>query len=81
MCFWENIKSHWFILLIKSYDVIVVIELMQATMENIILAKGNYVDLLINDQVIGLARDESTKSGTYHVGERVDNLCHSTTFD
>ena len=58
MCFWENIKSHFtrFILLITSYDVIVVTELMQATMENIILAKGDYVDLLINDQVIVLAR-------------------------
>ena len=74
MCFWGNIKSHFtrFIILITSYDVIVVTELMQATMENIILAKGDYVDLLINDQVIGLARVESAEFGTYYVGERVN---------
>ena len=41
-------------------------------MENIILAKGDYVDLLINDQVIGLGRVESAQSGTYYVGERVN---------
>lgn len=71
MCFYENIKSHftWFNLLITSYDLIVVT---QATMENIILAKVDYVDLLINDQVIGLGRVESAKSGTYYVGERVN---------
>lgn len=45
---------------------------MQATMENIILAKGDYVDLLINDQVIGLARVESIESGIYYVGKRVN---------
>jgi hypothetical protein len=74
VCFWENIKSHftWFNLLITSYDLIVVTELIQATMENIILAKGDYVDLLINDQVIGLGRVESAESGTYYVGERVN---------
>ena len=74
MCFWGNIKSHLtrFILLITSYNVIVVTELMQATMENIILAKGDYVDLLINDQVIGLGRVESAESGTYYVGKKVN---------
>ena len=74
MCFCENIKSHFtrFNLLITSYDLIVVTELIQATMENIILAKGDYVDLLINDQVIGLGRVESEESGTYYVGERVN---------
>ena len=41
-------------------------------MENIILAKGDYVDLLINDQVIGLGRVESTESGTYYVRERAN---------
>ena len=41
-------------------------------MENIILEKGDYVDLLINDQVIGLGRVESAESGTYYVGERVN---------
>jgi len=45
---------------------------MQATMENIILAKGDYVDLLINDQVIGLGRVESAESGTYYVGKKVN---------
>jgi hypothetical protein len=74
VCFCENIKSHFtrFNLLITSYDLIVVTELIQATMENIILAKGDYVDLLINDQVIGLGRVESAESGTYYVGERVN---------
>ena len=74
MCFCENIKSHFtrFNLLITSYVLIVVTELIQARMENIILAKGDYVDLLINDQVIGLARVESAESGTYYVGERVN---------
>ena len=74
MCFYENIKSHLtrFNLLITSYDLIVVTELIQATMENIILAKGDYVDLLINDQVIGLGRVEFAKSRTYYVGERVN---------
>ena len=41
-------------------------------MENIILAKGDYVDLFINDQVIGLGTVESAESGTYYVGERVN---------
>ena len=74
MCFCENIKSHLtrFNLVITSYDLIVVTELIQATMENIILAKGDYVDLLINDQVIGLGRVESVESKTYYVGERVN---------
>lgn len=77
VCFCENIKSHftWFNLLITIYGLIVVTELVQARMENIILAKGDYVDLLINDQVVGLGRVESTESGTYYVGERV-NACY-----
>ena len=72
VCFFENIKSHftWFNLLISIYGLIVVTELVQATMENI--AKGDYVDLLINDQVIGLGRVLSTKFGTYYAKERVN---------
>ena len=74
MCFCENIKSHftWFSVLITIYDLIVVTELVQARMENKILAKGDYVDLLINDQVIGLGRVESIESGTYYAEERVN---------
>ena len=41
-------------------------------MENIIFTRGNYVDLLINDQVIGLGRVESTNTGTCFGGERVN---------
>jgi len=41
-------------------------------MENIILTKGDYVDLLINGQVIGLGRVESTDTETYCGGERVN---------
>ena len=41
-------------------------------MENIILTKGDYVDLLINGQVIGLGRVESTDTGTYCGRERVN---------
>ena len=44
-------------------------------MENIILEKGYYVDLLINDQVVGLGRVESIESGTYYARERV-NACY-----
>ena len=75
VCFCENIKSHftWFNLLITIYGLIVVTELVQATMENI--SKGDYVDLLINDQVVGLGRVEYTESRTYYVGERV-NACY-----
>ena len=46
--------------------------MIQATRENIILAKGDYVDLLINDQVIGLGRVKYAESGNYYVGERVN---------
>jgi hypothetical protein len=42
------------------------------TMENIILTKGDYVDLLINGQVIGLGRVESTNTGTFMDRERVN---------
>ena len=35
------------------------------TVENIILTRGDYVDLLINGQVIGIGRVESTYSKTY----------------
>ena len=41
-------------------------------MENIILTKGDYVDLLINGQVIGLGRVESIDTGTYCGRERVN---------
>ena len=77
MCFCENIKSHftWFDLLITIYDLIVVTKLVQARMENIILEKWDYVDLLINDQVVGVGRVESTESGTYYSGESV-NSCY-----
>ena len=37
------------------------------TMENIILTRGDYVDLLINAQVIGLGRVESTETTTHYV--------------
>jgi hypothetical protein len=40
-------------------------------MENIILTKGDYVDLLINGQVIGLGRVESTNTGNFYGRERV----------
>ena len=60
--------------LITIYGLIVLTELVQATMENI--SKGDYVDLLINDQAVGLGRVESIESGTYHVGERV-NACYA----
>ena len=77
MCFCENIKSHftWFNILITIYDLIVVIELVQARMENIILEKGDYVDLLINDLVVGIGRVESIESRTYYARERV-NACY-----
>ena len=73
----KNIKSHftWFNLLITIYDLIVVIELVQARMENIILEKWDYVDLLINDLGVGLERVESIESGTYYARERV-NACY-----
>ena len=41
-------------------------------MENIILTIGDYVDLLINGQVIGLGRVDSTDTGTYYGGEMVN---------
>ena len=41
-------------------------------MENIILTIGDYVDLLINGQVIGLGRVDSTETETYYGGERVN---------
>jgi hypothetical protein len=39
---------------------------------NIILTKGDYVDLLINGQVIGLGRVESTDTVTYCGRERLN---------
>jgi hypothetical protein len=39
---------------------------------NIILEKGDYVDLLINGQVIGLGRVEYADNRTYYGRERVD---------
>ena len=41
-------------------------------MENIILPIGDYVDLLINGQVIGLWRVDSTEAKTYYGGQRVN---------
>lgn len=41
-------------------------------MENIILTKGDYVDLLINGQVIELGRIVSTETRIYYGGERVN---------
>jgi hypothetical protein len=40
-------------------------------MESIIFTKGDYVDLLVNGQVIGLGKVESTEVGTYYGGGRV----------
>jgi hypothetical protein len=39
---------------------------------NIILTKGDYVDLIINGQVIGLGRVEYADTGTYYGREMVD---------
>ena len=41
-------------------------------MENIILTRGEYVDLLINGQVVGLRRVESTKTTTHYGGQRLN---------
>ena len=41
-------------------------------MENIILTKGKYVDLLINGKVFGLGRIVSTETRIYYGGERVN---------
>ena len=41
-------------------------------MENIILTRGDYVGLLINDQVIGLGRVESIETTTHYGGERLN---------
>ena len=41
-------------------------------METIILTIGDYVDLLINGQVIGLGKVDSTDTETYYDGERVN---------
>ena len=43
------------------------------TVENIILTRGDYVDLLINGQVIGLGRVESTET-TIHCGGEMLNV-------
>ena len=43
-------------------------------MESIILAKGDYVDLLINDQFARLGRVEYRESGTYYARERVNEF-------
>ena len=48
-------------------------------MENIVLTRGDYVDLLINGQIIFLGRVESTKDGTYNGRERV-NMGYVTIF-
>ena len=36
------------------------------------MTRGDYVDLLINGQVIGLGRVESTKTKTHYGGERIN---------
>ena len=41
-------------------------------MENIILTRGDYVDLLINGQVVGLGKVESTKTTTHYGGQRIN---------
>ena len=41
-------------------------------MENIILTRGDYVDLLINGQVIGLGRVESTETTTHYGGDMLN---------
>ena len=43
-------------------------------MENIILTRGDYVDLLINGQVIGLGRVESTEITTHYGGEMLSSI-------
>ena len=41
-------------------------------MGNIIFKRGDYVEILINDQVTGLVRVESIDTGTCFGGERVN---------
>ena len=41
-------------------------------MENIIFTRGDYVNLITNDQVIGLGRVEYTDTGTCFGRERVN---------
>ena len=41
-------------------------------MENIILTRGDYVDLLINGQVVGLGRVESIETTTHYGGQRLN---------
>ena len=41
-------------------------------MENIILIRGDYVDLPINGKVIGLERVESIETTTHYGGERLN---------
>ena len=41
-------------------------------MENIIFTRGDYVDLVINGQVIGLGRVESADTTTHYGGERIN---------
>ena len=41
-------------------------------MENIILTRGDYVDLLINGQVVGLGKVESTETTTHYGGQRLN---------
>ena len=55
--------------LITNYNSNVLHKLGGVTMENIILTRGDYVDLLINGQVIGLGRVESTYTITNY-GEK-----------
>jgi hypothetical protein len=41
-------------------------------MENVIFTRGDYVDLLVIGQVIGIGRVESTKTKKYNGRERVN---------
>ena len=41
-------------------------------MENIILTRGDYVDLLINGQVVGIGKVESTETTTHYGVQRLN---------
>ena len=65
LLFWTH--TLYGLTLIANYNSNVLHKLGGVTMENIILTRGDYVDLLINGQVIGLGRVESTET-TIHYG-------------
>ena len=41
-------------------------------MKNIILTRGDYVELLLNGQVVGLGKVESTQTTTHYGGQRLN---------